>query len=265
MLPHLSDMGPSRLSRWMEKIAPCGEELAWCHTTDGYKLQKIIASGQLFASDPCRVFGERLSYFFYGRPAYRVTCDKSMRTSARAPVVIMMSPEVSASRQRVFPFDTGAFVDGRYGAWLHKSMQLRDFELTHLVDAPRRYVPSFYGSNGDYLRLKPRTPPVPYAGDFEVEALVAMLSDPDASGSDDRRLTMELQVARPIPFEWPLVRGLILPRDLEDAEDIASFLAGPGAGIEVRWYDLSPLKVAIEYQALLEYFALELHSSWRLL
>jgi hypothetical protein len=92
-----------------------------------------------------------------------------------------------------------------------------------------------------------------------------MLSDTDASRADDRRLAIELQIEKPIPFHSPLVRALILPRDLESTPYLSSFLAGPGRGIEVRWFDLSPLKLASEYQALLEDLAFRLQADWRLL
>jgi hypothetical protein len=265
MRSYTPGLEPSPLSTWMEQITPCPSDLAWCHSTDVFALQQIIRRGELRAMEPCDVFGERLSYFFYGRPAYKRTCAASIRTTARAPVVIMMSSDILASRKRVFPFDTGAFDQGKYSAWLHESMELRDFDLTRLVDSPRRYVPSFYASNWDYLRLKPRLPTVPYSDYYQVEALVSMINDTDGSRADDRRLAIELQIEKPIAFAWPQVRALILPRDLESTSYLSSFLAGPGRGVEVRWFDVAPLKLATEYQALLEHLALEFHKDWRLL
>lgn len=126
----------SALSLWLEKVTPCAGALAWCHSTDAFALQEIIRRGQLHANAPCDVFGEPLSYFFYGKPAYKKHSSSSMRTMARAPVVILMSPDLLESRKRVFPFDTGAFHRGRYWPWVHASMALQDFEVTRLPDAP---------------------------------------------------------------------------------------------------------------------------------
>src|SRR5687767_8625375 len=100
MLCYTAKPDPSPLSIWLEQIDPCRGELAWCHSTDAYTLQKIIQRGELHSTTPCDVFDERLSYFFYGRPAYRKACATSMRTTARAPVVILMSSDIFAARRR---------------------------------------------------------------------------------------------------------------------------------------------------------------------
>ena len=217
MLSYAPGVEPSPLSIWMEKIPPCLGELSWCHSTDVFTLQKIIRSGEFWATEPCDVFGERISYLSYGRPAYKRVRATSMRVSARAPVVIMMSSDILGSRKRVFPFDTGAFVQG------------------------------------------------PYGDCYQVEALVSMITDTDALYADDRRLAIELQIDQPIPFAWPQVRALILPRDIKESQYLSTFLDGPGHGVEIRWYDVAPLKLALEYQGLLEHLALELQSDWRLL
>lgn len=88
-----------------------------------------------------------------------------------------MSSDILEWRKRVFPFDSGAFVHGRYHPWVHERMELRDFDMTRLPDSPQRFVPSFYASNQDYLRMLPRAPTVPYADAYHVEALLSMLTD----------------------------------------------------------------------------------------
>lgn len=265
MLSYTARPEPSPLSIWMEQIAPCAGELAWCHSTDVFRLQKIIRRGELRSPTPCNVFGEPLSYFCYGRPAYKQACSTSIRTMGCAPVVILMSSELLRWRKRVFPFDSGAFVHGRYSAWLHKSMELHEFDITRLPDCARRFLPSFYATHLDYLTLQPRRPTIPYDDFYQVEALVAMLTDTDASKADDRRFIVELQVEQPIPFEWPFVRGLILPQKLRATSYVSAFLKGPGRGVKVRYFHCSANKVALEYQGLLEHFALELQQEWRML
>ncbi|HEY0686244.1 MAG TPA: hypothetical protein VGD45_28140 [Steroidobacter sp.] len=242
----------------MERISPCPTPLAWCHKTDAFKLQQIIRSGTLRSPAPCNKFSEHLTYYCLGKPAYKDPRNTSIGTMARAPVVILMSPDIYDWRKRVFPFDSGAFFAGRYRKYMHERDELYNYDVTRLPDSPGRFISSFYKSIYDYLTHQPRPPIVPYADFYQVEALVSMLTDPDASSADDRRLVMELQIEKPIPFEWPLVRGLILPRALESNSIVSSFLSGPGRGVEVRWFDVSPLKLAIEYQALLEREALEM-------
>ena len=145
-------------------------------------------------------------------------------------------------------------------------MELRDFELTPLNSAPERYVSSLFGSNDDYLVLKPVVPAVEsYAGQFEVEAMVSMLTDPDISSADDRRLALELQLMDPIPFDRSVVKGLIVPRSLLSAPYFKNFISHTGTGIDVVTYDSAPLRLARDYLVLLEQHARELQQKWGIL
>lgn len=266
MRSYSTGTGPSRLCQWMQNISPCPKELAWCHTTDAYAFRGMVECGQ-FVPQPCDRFGGTRTYFFYGRPAYRLNeaALQSMGTTARAPVVIIASSEILSASHRMFPFDTGAFLDRRYCDWFHRCMELCDFELTSLVDAHRRYIASFFGTNRNYLALKPTVPPLAYAGAFEVEAMVALLQDPAIVRADDRKLAFELQVQAPIPLRAPWVRALILPKLRPIPSYLASFLNGPGQGIEVRWFDVDPYKQAKDYVTVLEALAKEMQTKWRLL
>ena len=254
--------GPSRFSSWLQSMPTSCQPLAWCHSTDAYAFRGIIEDGA-FSPNDCPVFEEPLSYCFYGRPAYRCSDTLSMLTNARAPVVILFDPILITCRKRIFPFDTGAFHKDRYARWMHKSMGLHDFELTNLTDAPQRYVSSFFGSNYNYLTLNPNTPPTDsYAGHFEVDVMVSMLRDQDACRADDRRLALEMQVQEPIPFQASFVKGLILPQSIRHASYVENFISGAGAGIDIRTYDAAPLKLARDYQVLLEQYARDLQQEW---
>ncbi len=186
-----------------------------------------------------------------------------MRTHARAPVVVLFDPNLITCCRRIFPFDTGAFANNRYEPWMDERMGLHDFELTHLRDAPQRYVASFFGSNHNYLVLNPNTPPVvSYAGHFEVDAMVSMLRDSDARSADDRKLALELQLSKPVPSLVSFVKGLIVPRSVANAPYLQNFIANSGTVIDVKTYDLAPLRLARDYQVLLEQFARDLQQEW---
>lgn len=254
---------PSRFWSWLRSIAPYSKPLAWCHNTDAFALRRIIEEGQL-APCACPVFGESLLYFFYGRPAYRFNEQGSMRISGRAPVVIVLDPDIIAEGKRLHPFDTGAFENKRYTEWLHESMQLADFELACPSDAPQRHVSSFFGTNMDYLLLKARKPTQPYPGEYEVDSLVALLTDPSTERADDRRIAVELQTDKPIPFRSPQIKALILPDELRQAPWMSAFETGAGADVELVTYDLTPLKKAGEYQGLLERETVQIQKKWGL-
>jgi hypothetical protein len=251
VLRYKGRVGPSRFSSWLQATQPRPRRLGWCHVCDAFALRGIIEAGELSPS-ACRVFGEPLLYFSYGRPAYRSRDGSSMRTNARAPVVVLCDASLADVRARVFPFDTGAFADNRYAPWIHRKMQLSDFEITHLPEAPQRYVQSMFGSNRAYLSLIPSAPPADsYIGQLEVDAMVSMLTDTDAASADDRRLALELQVREPVPFQSPVVRGIIAPQCIVGAPYLEKFLAGAGVGVDVMVYPDVPLKLARDYQTLL--------------
>lgn len=143
-------------------------------------------------------------------------------------------------------------------------MSMQDFELACPSDAPQRHVASFFGSNAEYLRLHARPPAVCFRGEFEVGSLVALLTDPRIDRADDRRTAVELQLSDPVPMKAPYVRALILPDELPQARFVQDFLQSANGLIDVQTYELTPLKPAREYQALIEQKVIALQKSWGL-
>jgi hypothetical protein len=203
-------------------------------------------------------------YFFYGRPAYRMAPTSQLRTRAVQPVVLVFRSDLLLQGTRLYPFDTGAFAGKRYEEWMHSGMSMSDFLLECPSDAPQRHIAAFFGSNANYLRLKAQKPSLPYEDEFEVDALVAMLTDPNITNADDRRIAIELQSSRPLAVTAENIRALIVPLELQQAGFMRSFLAGAGAGIEVCSYEPSQWKLAGEYQGLLEERARDLQEKWGL-
>ena len=261
--PYTAQTGRSRFWRWLRTVAPFPKLLAWCHTTDAFALRAIVETGS-FRLALCPVFSEELLYFFYGRPAYRFKDQAALNLTCKAPVVILLAPELLYQGKRMFPFDTGAFSEKRYAAYIHDSMQMSDFELECPSDAPQRHVTSFFGSNIDYLRVRARAPAVGCMGEFEAESMTALLTDRNISAADDRRTALELQSNEVIPFTHPIVRGLIIPDELLKAPFIRKLISSPSFKIDVCTYPLAHMKPAREYQVFLEERAIELQQLWEL-
>lgn len=247
---------PSPLWKWLSTIDPVKNRLAWCHTTDAFRLRNIILEG-FFRPSYCKVFDEKLLYLFYGRPAFRRGESNQIRLSSKAPIAVIFSPSLIDLGRRIYPFDSGAF-SCHYKQWMHPGMQLKDFELACSQDAPQRSVAAFFGTNHDYLRANSALPPKPYKGEFEVESVVELLKDPSIQDADDRRLAIELQVGEDIAFNSKSILALVIPDELEEATWFESFLAGSGKGIEVSTYKTMLLRRAGDYQALLEDRALDI-------
>ena len=243
--------GASPLWSWLTGVIPVTENLLWCHTTDGFRLRDVIRAGTLSVTR-CNVLDEDLLYFFYGRPAFRRNEDEQLRLTSKSPVVVVLRSDLVARALRMFPFDSGAFEAGRYKNWIHPKMTLADFELAQGSDAPQRCVSAFFGSTNNYFRLEGQKPVLPYDGEFEVESLVALVNDPDASTADDRRMAVELQVGLDIPFDRTTIAALLIPDELEATQWLQAFLAGPGAGVAVVGYERGTLRKAGDYQVLLE-------------
>jgi hypothetical protein len=179
-------------------------------------------------------------------------------------VVIILQPELLLKGKRLYPFDTGAFKDKRYQRWMHRRTAMHDFELECPSDAPQRHVTSFFHNNANYVRVKAQEPSVPYAGELEVDSLATLLTDTNIENADDRRIAVELQVATSIAMTQANIRGLILPEEIHGAPYVQSFLAGPGAGIEVFDYVPTRHNLGGEYQGLLEHGARKLQEAWGL-
>jgi hypothetical protein len=258
-MPRYASMGGgSPLWDWLQRVPPCPKALAWCHTTDAFRLREIIKKGS-FAPQRCEVFEEDLLYFFYGRPAFRRNEEAQLRLTAKAPIVVVLSPDLPSQGRRMFPFDTGAF-ETRYQVWVHHGMTLPNFEMECSREAAQRHVSAFFATNDHYLKLTPAAPPVPYFGDFEVESIVQLLADPSASQADDRRLAVELQVGSEVPFVSQFVVALIVPDELMMAPWFSTFVA-LNQDVEILTYELVSLRSAGHYQALLEERAIKIQDS----
>jgi hypothetical protein len=251
----------STFASWLSSFSPVVPRLAWCHTTDAYRLRELINCGGL-APQQCPVFGENLTYFFYGRPAYRIGTHASIGPSARAPVTLLLEPDLVVHAKRIFPFDTGAFHAQRYANWLHPHMKKEDFEITAVGDGPEKHVNAFFGSNASYFTCTPINPSAAPAEELEAEALGRMVMDSSAANADDRRIAVEMHTGKPIVFDKTLLRAIIGPHSLQTASWLRTFLSGPGKGVEYVPYSFNHLKSATEYQGLFEEKARELQSKW---
>jgi hypothetical protein len=248
--------GPVRhvgFHEWLDRFVEAAPPLLWSHVTNGWTLVKIIEDGVMRAAKPCPHFGKDLVYLFYGRPAYRDNADEPTRTDPRAPVVILLKPAVEKLVSAIYPFDSGAFHTGRYKTWLAPHMPIDRFSLQADPARARRYVKAFFGTNTAYWRMKPTIPAGNHSFRPVVQILCDLLADTSVISADDRRLVVEMSLDKPIPFTSEFVHTIIVPDTMKDNLDEENFTERTGI---LSWaYEHCPYKKAIEYQALLEWFA----------
>ncbi len=90
---------------------PIGLPLA--HLTARRWLQSILNVGQL-EPRPCKVLSKTVLYFSYGGVFYRTSTLQTERTS-ELPVALVFSPNMMSVISQLFPFDSGAVADNRFG------------------------------------------------------------------------------------------------------------------------------------------------------
>jgi len=240
----------SRLWAWLREELPTDSKLPWCRTIDAYTFRDI-AKSRVCGPVHCKFFKEELVYLFYGRPAFRAA-EKDLANGNVAPVVLIFGADLDKRGARMFPFDSGAFKQKRYEPSMHPRMKLGDFELGCEENAPAKHVAAFFGSNRSYLKTRPVVPARNYAGEFEVAALVHLFSGRGKNkDTDDRRLTMELQLRDGIDLNERSLLAVIYPDEIEGAKWFGEF-AAKQQGLMLLPYEVHEDKIAKDYQALLE-------------
>jgi hypothetical protein len=234
---------------WLALKVPMEPTLFWSHRTDGQRFEKIVAQGLL---DPfwCDKLEMKLSYYFYGRPAYFERLDDSMGNVARAPVIILFNPALEKLLTTLYPFDTGAFKSQRYERWLPKHAALTDYSLGKHAEFARRFVSAFYTSNAAYWDMKASVPEGNLAMLSLVKVLEHMLTDRSSAPADDRRFAIEMAVDVPVPFNKKYIKAIIAPMDTVVACSELGF--ENEYGIELISYPFSPGRRPEYYQVKLE-------------
>ena len=119
-----------RFWEFIRNANPDGGHLPLIHNTDLYCFRKIRETGRLSPMD-CDVYeGEKLLYFFYGRPSYRSnSMHDTVTVKALLPVCLVMSRSILADAARVLALDSGAFHRKMMHPPMHEKMVKDDFEL----------------------------------------------------------------------------------------------------------------------------------------
>jgi len=116
------------LDRFLQRnsIKPAAS-LPLVHSAAAYTIRRIIQSKKIIAKTECNVFkGEKLNYFFVGRPAYKREYEVEGDYWELPACVILDYRSVSV--KRIYPFDTGAF--DMYPEFI-RIMDRSDFETTN--------------------------------------------------------------------------------------------------------------------------------------
>lgn len=215
---------PVSLSEFLHPLnVPQLTPLPLVHTTESFRILKIMQQNKLFAT-PCNVFkGENLCYFFAGRPSYKFKVEEANPYYWQLPLVFVVRFDEALQFKRILPFDSGAFRNARLPSHL-LSFDMDDFDLGRDSRIVSKLVATFFGSNRNYYLRQGVRPEdlerkhVLNAMHMEVLSLAQMYTQPMTAVCDDRS-------SLPSNCNWIMTLILIL------ATCLASFYPRNSSGL----------------------------------
>lgn len=191
------------------------ELLPFYHTCSAYKAKRFIGEGRIFDDTDCEVFNEKITYLFYGRPAYKYqVASESNRDLSLYPVCFMLDGTRCGTLKRIFPFDTGAMYHNLYKSYFNPQMTVFDFEMDPSISRAIDLVARFYGTNAAYEGYRPKKFKALDTADFESLCYAEMIRSLSATPADERRATIELQAQENVDISAGVVQGMIVPGQL---------------------------------------------------
>jgi hypothetical protein len=171
----------------------------------------------MIAPQGCKIFeGEALSYFFYGRPAFRPNADaEPSGLSHYFPICLIFKRSFALAIARVFPFDSGAFQNGLYASYIHRKMCLGDFGLEAESSTPGRVISRFFGTVPAYLKGNPSPTDAIDPSEFEAQSYLALIHSKEGNAIDSRGASIEVQTSEHVSIT-DAVAAVVLPSNFAD-------------------------------------------------
>lgn len=209
--------------------------MALIHTTT-VSLFRLVCSATSLVPQTCPVMLKPLTYFFYGRPAYRPgPLLPTNRDYDSRPVCMLFRRSAVASISRIFPCDTGAHSRGFYTPFLD-GVDFSDLDCASVGDADKRIVSRYFGSNDAYFYGEevPSLSPLPTSG--VASKFYDLLTSARITDCDDRSQTVELLQDQVQSLDDSL-EGIVLPDFLSAEPGVAAAIdRWKAAGTKVKLY-----------------------------
>ncbi|MCL2860947.1 MAG: hypothetical protein FWE22_00830 [Firmicutes bacterium] len=184
------------MESFLKNINLSGDDLqclCLCHSTFSKAGEKILKDNFINVSE-CNVFKKRLVYLFYGIPAYKkkvaVIQDCALHN------MVFLLDEKNIKKDRLFPFDTGAYHGGAFDRHISKcAYNLDEFEIAS-GDA-KKYVKVFFDNNSNYVSRKANVcKEAEDFGDFLCKRVISMITSTAQEDYDDRCAVVEIQTGK---------------------------------------------------------------------
>ncbi|WP_284163806.1 hypothetical protein [Frigidibacter sp. SD6-1] len=226
------------------------ETLPLVHTTRSFRLRKIIETSSIEAQD-CDVFiGEKLNYFFVGRPSYKYDVEDGTDHWMLPTAFVFDFDAVRA--KRLFPFDSGGFAKKRMPQFVNE-MEVSFFDAAGVSEAAQRIIGAFFGNAKNYMDFRGLSDreffeifelsPL----DAEIHALHKLSLDPKKPSFDDRQFSIEVQSETPI-FLNNQLKAVVLPVVYLDDPSLVNYFQN--IDVQILSYDIHPIEPKFHFYAI---------------
>ena len=267
----LSGSTPHRpeFRQWVDtKPDPGWALLPLTHVTKGIGALDIIREGIIKAAH-CDVFKAPRAYFFYGRPAYRVSGDGAIKVEAACPICFIFDAVLLKTADGVYAFDTGAFAKRLYKHTNLDEMNISDFSIGGDPSRPNRIIAHVFGTAEAYFdgnvseAASPETGAEPW--EFLARAYLHLLKSTGRNEPDDRICSIEVTFDRDVSLA-PDLKAVVIPHTLWSGDQQAPWLVGlKQNGVEIRPYYFAPGRHPEHYHAIIEMQVRDLYREWNVL
>jgi len=181
---------------WVDGMkSPNWDLMPLTHITKGIVLQDIIRSKSIDPSN-CDTLNQDANFFFYGRPAYRVSGDGTIEVEAACPTCLIFNSAMISQADKIHAFDTGAFGKRMYKHILLDEMQLVDFSLGNDTSRPNKLIHRVFGTRLAYFDADTtdalRSDSGAESWEYHAKAYLDLINSPGRNEPDDRVCTIEV-------------------------------------------------------------------------
>ncbi|MGE4484279.1 MAG: hypothetical protein AB7C97_04075 [Oscillospiraceae bacterium] len=204
----------SEFDKYISSCKPI-DRLAVFHSTKLRHAEEILNTG-LIIPQKIDNYDKESSFLFYGRASYPIN---GKGISDNYPVCFIFKPTIF-DLDKVYPFDSGAFISGRYKGFVNEVEQLSDFQLEPDYDYVSRFINFFYTSKDKYRQGRYNVNNIDMLkfNDYLLNAYARIISCPTID-TDHRKNTIEFIVSEPIRIADHII-GIVMPKELEACDDL---------------------------------------------
>jgi hypothetical protein len=247
---------PDRFKEFLKRnsIVPSGT-LPLVHTTAAYRLDSILESGSIIPTQ-CDVFRTPLTYFFVGRPAYKLHGSDAEAEYWELPACFIFEYSLVPSPEKVFPFDSGAFHQGRMPSYINM-MDRDQFDVHSVPEAPTKIIGAYFPNLASYMKGKAKDT-VGFQNEFtlgvfeaEAKAVHRLSLEKNNTHVDDRRLSVEIATSETFELSKNKPLAVVAPDEYFADPNFLSKVSGEWGAMPIA-YPISSLSVDHYYASIYE-------------